>query len=283
LRWYLDTFFLAEDAGGLQIVPGAQRYLMSGNWKGMAENFAGDHYHFRATHASFVKVLMENEEFRSAVGPSIIGTSDQVYEVTIGYGRGVPHSVGQISIGNGSYESDLRRAERLGPEAVEWVRERGRRLRERLRHLPEAYGFSRAHIFPNCSLLTISTLHGRALFQWLPHGPEVTEVWEWCAVERDAPDIVKRAAVRALALTQAAAGLLGPDDTENFERITENTRTPFAQKWPFQLVMGLGHEDPHSKRDQWPVNGLPGLLGPRFTEVNQRQFYRYWAELMARP
>ena len=46
--------------------------------------------------------------------------------------------------------------------------------------------------------------------------------------------------------------------------------------------MGLGHENPHPARDQWPVDGLPGLLGPRFTEINQRQFYRYWAELMAR-
>jgi hypothetical protein len=28
------------------------------------------------------------------------------------------------------------------------------------------------------------------------------------------------------------------------------------------------------------VEGLPGVVGPRFSEHNQRNFYRYWAELV---
>ncbi|WP_242443665.1 hypothetical protein, partial [Sphingobium sp. LB126] len=37
---------------------------------------------------------------------------------------------------------------------------------------------------------------------------------------------------------------------------------------------GLGHED------EMKVEGLPGRLGPHYTEANHRNFYRYWLQLM---
>jgi hypothetical protein len=37
--------------------------------------------------------------------------------------------------------------------------------------------------------------------------------------------------------------------------------------------MQLGHEEEGPR-------GVPGKLGPNPSEVNQRQFYRFWRELM---
>ena len=81
---------------------------------------------------------------------------------------------------------------------------------------------------------------------------------------------------------QSAAGLIGPDDHENFERIQENLQTPIGQSWAFNYQMTLGREDTYPGGEAWQVAGLPGLVGYHTTEVSQRQFYRYWKELMMR-
>ncbi len=50
------------------------------------------------------------------------------------------------------------------------------------------------------------------------------------------------------------------------------------------MAMGFDQDHPALQefRDKgWPIDHLPGLVGPFNWEVNQRQFYRYWAELMA--
>ena len=36
----------------------------------------------------------------------------------------------------------------------------------------------------------------------------------------------------------------------------------------------------YSRAGYRSLQGLPGTVGPRFTEAGQRGFYRYWAELM---
>jgi phenylpropionate dioxygenase-like ring-hydroxylating dioxygenase large terminal subunit len=288
MKWYLENFFLAEDEGGLELIPGVQRYRLNHNWKGLAENFTGDHYHFRATHASFIKVLNDDEDYRMAVGPSSAakygsGAGDKVYEVTVGHQDGVPHSLGQLGIGSESPAIDLERAGRLGPEALQWVKDRRRRLEERLRDVEiPAYGFSRGHLFPNLSFFTISTLHAHGLMQWQPRGVNESEVWQWVLVERNMPSEVREHAVWSVAQTISAAGLIAPDDNENFERITENVQTPFAAKVPATFVMGLGEDPSLLERDFPGQGGLPGIVGPRFTEINQREFYRYWGELMAK-
>jgi hypothetical protein len=116
--------------------------------------------------------------------------------------------------------------------------------------------------------------------QWQPRGVNESEVWQWVLVERNMPSEVREHAVWSVAQTISAAGLIAPDDNENFERITENVQTPFAAKVPASFVMGLGDEPSLLGQEVPGQGGLPGLVGPRFTEINQREFYRYWAELM---
>lgn len=282
MRWYLDNFFLFEEMGGLEVVPGKQRNTAPINWKLEAENFVGDHYHFKTTHASLVKISGD-----IPVGPLHMlakETATTSFEVTIGYRTGVPHSLGQLLVGPQYYEEDLRQAAVLGPEAVDWVRQRREYIEKRLKDLPyKPYGFNRFHIFPNLSMVhATSALSGHAFLLWHPRGPVGTEVWEWCAVNKAAPEIVKKAAVQGIIGGQSVAGMVGPDDAENFSRIADNVQTPVARKQAFDYSLGLGYEgDRHPALKGLDVNEVfPGLLSYHTTEINQREFLRYWAELV---
>ncbi len=197
-RWYLETFLCVEWLGGLEIVPGKQRYMIPGNWKISAENFAGDHYHHPSTHASYMKVMRESPNFPRLGGvASRRGFRSERFEVTLGFRSGVPIGLGSFAFD--IYEDDLARAEELGPEAVEWVTERHRRLQEhlqkegRFKHTEATpYSFQRGNVFPHFSLVgVLNAVDGRGLLLWHPRGPNETEAWEWCAVEREAPKVVK--------------------------------------------------------------------------------------------
>src|SRR5262249_52602672 len=65
-RWWLDHFLLREELGGLEVLPGQQRYIVPVNWKLPAENFGGDYFHFAATHGSVVSALAETDDKRIA-------------------------------------------------------------------------------------------------------------------------------------------------------------------------------------------------------------------------
>jgi phenylpropionate dioxygenase-like ring-hydroxylating dioxygenase large terminal subunit len=282
--WYLDTFVFVPFLGGLEIVPGVQKYMLPANWKLASDNFAGDHYHFATTHASFLKVFREfSEQGIKAHGlRGSGGRQGESYEVSPGYPNGVPHAFGSLRPGPQGYDDDLRRAAELGPEAVEWVEYRYHKLLDQLKDHPvKPYSFTRGHSWPNFSQIGLaSPLEGRGLIAWHPRGPHATESWEWCAVEKEAPAVVKKNAVIDLMHGQAAAGLIAPDDNENFERMTDNLHAPMGKRWPFNYQMGLHRDESYPGRESWDIEGLPALVGFHVSETNQRQFYRYWQQLM---
>lgn len=273
LRWYFDHILLAEDMGGLEVLPGCHRYAIVGNWKGFCDNFSGDHYHTSSTHGSAIKLGMAGAE--PVEGPQ--GTHGY-FEVALA----PAHGLGGIYTDDGQYQRDLARAEDMGLEVVEYVTERHRRLHERLRDVPaKPYGFSHGNCFPNLDLVSASSaLTARSFLLCHPKGPLASEVWQWWLVERAAPQRLKEMAAATAARSQAAAGLFGQDDCENFERITENTRTPFGQSLPFHYGMTVGLDGEWPGHESWHTEGLPGLVGPRYWETNQRRFYAYWAALM---
>jgi hypothetical protein len=53
-----------------------------------------------------------------------------------------------------------------------------------------------------------------------------------------------------------------------------------AQRVPFHFAMGLGFEGRWPGQETWDVEGLPGLIGPRYSEHTQRRLFAYWAQLM---
>lgn len=277
--WYLDNFLIREEMGGLEIVPGPQRYMMPINWKLLAENFAGDDYHFAHTHGSLVQVLNRGKDQRLSHRPN----AAESYSVLANYRTGAPHGFLELRIGSDQYEIDLKHASELGPDCEEWVKERQRRLEEKLKdYVSKPYSFHAGNIFPNLALIGIGTAtYAKGLIQHHPRGARATEVWIWATVEKSAPPKLKERQKFVLMQRQAAAGLVAPDDHENFLRIAPNLKAHEARSRPFHYGMALGHEEedplPPERRQG---KSWPGHLLPQFSEATQRDFYRYWVELM---
>jgi phenylpropionate dioxygenase-like ring-hydroxylating dioxygenase large terminal subunit len=288
-KWYLENFLLREEMGGLEIIPGAQRYMMPVNWKLLAENFAGDDYHFASTHASVVQVLDRSRDRRTKYGPDLDDKAPAVgyeFSVAANYRRGVPHGFLDLKVGPAFFDYDRRSAEALGRDAVEWVEERTRRLAEKLQSFQvKPYAFHTGNIFPNFALIGVGTaMYGKGLILHHPAGPDRTEVWMWCAVEKNAPKAIKAAQKFVLMQRQAAAGMVAPDDHEIFQRISRNLRSPVARRHDFHYGMAVGHDEDDPRPAEFRSGrAWPGRILPRLSEAIQRDFYRYWADVMAVP
>jgi phenylpropionate dioxygenase-like ring-hydroxylating dioxygenase large terminal subunit len=284
-RWWLDHFLLREELGGLEIIPGPQRYVMPINWKLLAENFAGDDYHFMTSHGSLVRALTQSQDQRLTVLPSKTAKNVQSYDFSIAanYGAGVPHGFLEVKAGPAALNQDLAIAERIGPEAVEWVHERERLLAEKCKSFKmRPYSFHAGNVFPNLALIGVgSAFYAKGLILHHPRGASSTEVWMWCAVEKNAPASVKKHQRFVLMQRQAAAGMVAPDDHENFARIADNMTSGVASKIPFHYAMALGHDDDDPRPDEWrDESRWPGKVVPQMSEIMQRDFYRYWREQM---
>jgi hypothetical protein len=250
----------------------------------MSENFIGDDYHvFAATHVAWLKVVRELVEqgvqmpVLTSAGGGRGQKQPEWFEGTAGYGRGVPLGLGMVVLDDVVLEHDRRDAESLGPEAVEWVEHRHRKFKEILANTQaKPYGFMNGALFPNLGLMGFySCLVGRHFMHFHPRGPLEQEIWQWTMVERDAPKVVKEIAVQRVYQAQHMAGTVAPDDVENLERMVEAMHAPRNWRKPFHYGLQLGHQE------EGP-GGVPGNLGPNPSEVNQRQFYRFWLELMER-
>lgn len=283
VRWWLENFVLSKPLGGLEMLPGWHRYRSPGNWKLVCENFIGDNYHvFSATHVAWLSLVRESLEKGSRIpiltypGGMVGGP---VYEASAGdRGRGAPMGMGMLTVGNDEvFKRDLAEAQELGPEAVEWVEYRREKLLEITKDRGvTAYGFMNGLIFPNMGLMGFySPMLGRHFQSFHPRGPLEHECWQWTMVEREAPQAVKDLAVQRVYQGQHMAGIIAPDDVENFERMVEAGRPARNWRRPFHYGLQLGHEDEGPK-------GLPANLGPSPSEVDQRRFYRFWLEMMER-
>ena len=261
LRFYLDLF-LERALGGLEALPGVQRYNCQGNWKLPADNFSGDDYHVPWTHGSYLKLGVVSPDYAEA----------EAYTVGFPYG----HGIGDIHLKRQSLQADREFAKQFGPEVVDYVQASHARTTERLGSpRSDIYTFGHGNIFPNFSLNDFSALWPVGLYLWHPRGPHSMEIWQWCLIDRDAPPLVKQVAAGLFSQVQSAAGAFGQDDSENFEQATAATRGAVAQDHFFNYEMGLSIDfnDP-------ACAVLPGTVGPHFSEHCQRGFYAHWAKCM---
>lgn len=277
--WWLKNFVLSEPIGGLEALPGWHRYRSPGNWKLISENFIGDDYHvFASTHVAWLKIIGDLRAQRNAIPmmgfPGVV-MEGPAYEGSGGFRRGCPLGMGMVVLDDWVYRRDLEEAERLGPESVEWVRERQRLLQGALRERDnKPYGFMNGLLFPNLGFMGfISPLLGRHFLLFHPRGARAHETWQWTMVEKNAPKAVKELAIQRVYQGQHMAGLIAPDDVEMFERLVEATGPRRNWVRPFHYGMRIGHEEEGPR-------GLPGNLGPCPSETNQRQFYRFWLDMM---
>ena len=278
LLWYLDTFAL-DDPAGLEVLPGRHRYVIPANWKFLAENFGGDMYHFASTHASVAKLQNDGQAGRvQSSGAGIDGADNAYYSVDF-RGPGRPaHGILQLSFGEAALADELRNASALSAGAYEWVRERQERRRRLVAgRKSQPTGFHTGTIWPNLSLNGFgSAIYARTLIQWHPTGPESIIACQWAFVEKSAPPEVKERMAFVLTHRQAAAGMVAPDDVDNFQRIRDVLHTARAGKLAYNFDLG-------AKRDESLLPDLPGHVMEALTEGYHRSFYHYWSVAMAEP
>ena len=270
LRWYLDVM-IERQIGGIEFVPGVQRYSLNANWKIASENFAGDTYHLIYSHGSMFKLDIRQ---LNPANPNFRGKENAYYNIGLDNGHGLTGVV----FGDERYDVDRELARNYGPEVVEYVEE----CRERLagafpKRQAGMYAPSFSNMFPNLSFNDFSALRPIGFYLWIPKGPCRLEAWNWCGVDRDAPRIIKDEARVDFTRIQAVSGIAAQDDTENFEQVTEATRGAVGQRLDFNYQMNVGQESLEGPR------GCPGRFAPYISETNQLNFYRHWAALMDSP
>ena len=266
-RWYLDIV-IERAIGGIEVIPGQQRYSVDGNWKIASETFVGDGYHIPQSHGSAfslpVRPLNPANPFSSYRG--------KLTYYDIGLDNG--HGLSQATLAGERIEVDRMEAKEMGSEVVEYIEECYARLVKLSQAHADVYAWTFGNLFPNFSINNFSALRPIGLMLWTPKGPGCLEVWQWGATDRDAPKILKDRVRHDFIRNQASVGLLAQDDTENFEQVTASTAGVVAQRLDFNYQMTL---------DRDPVSGFdefPGYISTYCSEENHRRFYRRYAELM---
>ena len=269
-RWYLDVM-IERQVGGIEFVPGIQRYSLNANWKIASENFAGDTYHLPYSHGSMFKLDIRQI---NPGNPSFRGNEQDYYNIGLDNGHGMTG----IVFGGERYAADLEIAREYGPEVVEYVQECQQRLLKAFpKHQAGVYALSFSNLFPNLSFNDFSALRPIGFYLWLPKGPGRLEAWNWCGLDRDAPKVIKELARIDYTRIQSVTGIAAQDDTENFEQVTEATRGVVGQRLDFNYQMNVGQallDGPE---------GCPGRFAPYISETNQLNFYKHWAELFEGP
>ncbi len=258
MAWCLDTI-LDRCPGGTEVLGGAHRWTMDANWKTAAENFAGDAYHVALTHQS---------AFRSGFGGNagsgrglLYGGSGYQISPHAGHGMGsrIADSEDQLISGDAV------------PVLRDYVHRSHGEVERRLGKTRARFSMVHGTVFPNFSFLSAAS----TIRVWQPKGPLKFEVTAWCLVDRDASPEVKDAYRLHYLRRFSPGGTLEQDDSDNWIQVSQAGRGLAARRVPLNYKMGMGHEQAH--------DDIPGKLGPWESDNNQRSFYSYWAELMARP
>lgn len=217
-------------AGGTEVIGGVHKWIMNANWKYAADNFFGDDGHHTITHVSVRRVPVDQRYYPQT-------NDDKRPESDHGLAR---VAEGIIRDYHQQHFDEL--VKRIGPE------------------LADRPGLVTT-VFPNAS----PNFSRHMIRVWHPRGPEKTEIWSYCVVDKDAPPEVKRAMRLHLTQTFGPAGNLEQDDMNNWVQCTNTARGWVARQYPQNVQAHLGHEDKAG-----PIGG-----GKRL-----RAFYARWAMMM---
>ena len=108
-----------------------------------------------------------------------------------------------------------------------------------------------------------------------PRGPLKIEEWMYLPVERDAPQEMKDYRRREETRMHGGSGGIEQDDMNNFIQCTEAGLTSIGRGHLINQQIAIGHETVR--------HDIPGGLAPAASEMNQRSFYGFWAEMMDAP
>lgn len=254
-KWYLDIVLGRAE---MEVVGPPQRFIVHSNWKVGSDNFVGDSYHTMVTHGSIAKLGMVPSATYSKKGYQIY--TDNGHGLNIGFPNpdfAFPEEL--IS----EYKSNL------SPEQFE--------LMSNVKNMVGT-------IFPNLSFLISHTkikdqlISNTSIRLWRPVDVDKMEVIAWFLVEKNASEDWKRRSRESFVLTFSSSGIFEQDDTEVFTDITAAAagRMPFMKNLTYNYTMGMHRE---------PLAHFPGpgtVYDDKFSEASQRNFYRYWLDLMNR-
>ena len=126
-------------------------------------------------------------------------------------------------------------------------------------------------VFPNFSMLRSAARTFRVMH---PKGPDKIEMRSCIFVDKAAPPEVKDALRITSLKTFGPGGTFEQDDMDNWQGCTETCRGVVSRRYDLNGQMGLGHE-------RFSEDLMAWVSDYRFSELNQRAFYRRWAEVMA--
>lgn len=254
MAWYLEMMLDRSEAG-TEFVGGTHKWMMNANWKIPADNFIGDLYHGVVSHGSAMKTGFMGMPVRN------LAYGYKGYQISPGNGHGL-----------GARWADSQ-AEMLAMALPEFRAYEESRLEDAERRLGAVRAWKtvgvHGTIFPNMSILWKSG----SIRIWHPRGPEKTEIWSWCIVDRDAPQEIKNLMTLHELQRHGPGGTWEQDDMDNWNQSTAAARGRVACRYPANLSMGIGHEENHPE--------LRGKVGGIQAEINQRAFYKRWADLMS--
>lgn len=264
-RWYLDRLF-GFFPGGMEVYGGAHRVIVRCNWKIHADNFIGDGYHLRIAHRTMFELGVMGKQADKVTG----------YCVQSPYGHGLRVQYVQDEKASGVVYGY--------PEAL--------LATARSQDLPGAWEFRAASsvihglLFPNMPFITTAPVQfgsdatGQTAFTQIrtltPLNAHTHEVTYWSLVPKDAPEEWKKKSYLYSIRQHGASSYFEADDLENFRRIDAGLGREAAEDVPFNYDLGVGV--PGSGEPPFP--GPCNIVSQDFSEVNQRNFYRRYFEVL---
>jgi phenylpropionate dioxygenase-like ring-hydroxylating dioxygenase large terminal subunit len=247
---YLDRM-LNRMEGGVEMIGAVQKWEMPVNWKLIAENFLGDSYHVGTTHGSVVDIGFRKRPKKEG------------YQISIKGGHGFGSELGGFgaSATPTPYEAYLDTVRAQLTAASNPVDQ----------FIPLGHGT----IFPNMSFL--DGVKFRMIRMSHPRGPGMTESHTMCFVDKALPEHLRDEVRKSFILAFGPSGMFEVEDGEVWGEVCDGLRGHIASSMDFNYQMGLNQDVPVSEKFG---GDLPGRTGWYWSEVNQREYYRRWLELM---
>jgi 3-phenylpropionate/trans-cinnamate dioxygenase subunit alpha len=250
MTWYMDAM-LDHDEQGTEVVGGVHKWVVEGNWKLAAEQFATDWYHVHMSHVSALMLMSPPGE--GSKDDSVL--PGRQFHNEMGHGAGFPvHPTNRFSPAVDRHVDYAAVRERLGDARVEG---------------PMTFGH--ATVFPNFSYLPVNG----SVRIWHPKGPDRMEIWAWTLVDRSWPQEVKQSQRLYNLRTFGPSGIFEQDDGENWSEIQAISRGFVTNGVPLNYQMALGSERDDGRH--------PGTTSELYSDAAGRAFYRRWQTLMNTP
>jgi hypothetical protein len=130
-------------------------------------------------------------------------------------------------------------------------------------------------VFPN---VVYNAANRTSITTWVPRAPNRTEVWKWCFVPKNAPQVVKDVMRNYLLRYTGPAGMVEQDDFENWSSAQTGASSVVARRRPLNFQLRLGNHAKWAWPEPWI--GAGALVDEGVSEHAQRVFYDRWAEMM---